>query len=53
MDAINFRDPIPPYQPGELVGDKPTYPVNARVEGDFLYVRDSEGNIIQGKQVDN
>lgn len=38
--------------PGELVGPEPTYPTNATVVKDFLYLRDEKGNLIPGRQVD-
>ncbi|XZK40344.1 hypothetical protein ACSXCO_14990 (plasmid) [Clostridium perfringens] len=34
-----IRDLIPKVSSGELIGDKPTFPTNATVKGDFLYVR--------------
>ncbi|MCG4558013.1 M14 family zinc carboxypeptidase, partial [Clostridium perfringens] len=37
--------------PGDSVGSKPTFPVNAQVKGDFLYLRDANGNQIAGRSV--
>ncbi|NGT82858.1 SH3 domain-containing protein [Clostridium perfringens] len=42
---------IPNVNPGDLVGSKPTFPVNAQVKGDFLYLRDANGNQISGRTV--
>ncbi|EJT5915410.1 TPA: SH3 domain-containing protein [Clostridium perfringens] len=42
---------IPSVNPGDLVGNKPTFPVNAQVKGDFLYLRDENGNPISGRTV--
>ena len=43
---------------GHTTSDDPTptvfsYPNNAQVKGDFLYVRDSNGNILSGHRVDD
>ena len=42
---------IPSVNPGDSVGSKPTFPVNAQVKGDFLYLRDANGNQIAGRSV--
>lgn len=42
---------IPSVNPGDLVGSKPTFPANAQVKGDFLYLRDENGNQISGRTV--
>lgn len=39
---------IPNVNPGDLVGSTPTFPINAVVKGDFLYLRDANGNQILG-----
>ncbi|MDK0981226.1 SH3 domain-containing protein [Clostridium perfringens] len=44
---------IPDVNPGDIVGDSPTFPTNAKVVGDELYLRDEEGNIIHGRSVDD
>ena len=44
---------IPNVNPGDIVGDSPTFPTNAKVVGDELYLRDEEGNIIPGRSVDD
>lgn len=36
---------------GEIIGQGPSYPVNARIQGDVLYLRDGNGNQIQGRSV--
>ena len=38
---------------GEIVPGGRTYPPNAQVVGDDLYIRDASGNRIAGRQVDN
>lgn len=43
---------LPNIIPGELVLGGFTYPNNAQLIGDFLYVSDFYGNIISGRQVD-
>ncbi|MGU8578217.1 SH3 domain-containing protein [Clostridium perfringens] len=42
---------IPNVNPGEIVGSTPTFPPNAVVKGDFLYLRDVNGNQISGRTV--
>lgn len=42
---------IPNVNPGDLVGSTPTFPINAVVKGDFLYLRDANGNQISGRTV--
>lgn len=42
---------IPNINPGEIVGSTPTFPPNAVVKGDFLYLRDENGNQIPGRTV--
>ena len=42
---------IPNVNPGEIVGSTPTFPPNAVVKGDFLYLRDANGNQISGRTV--
>ncbi|EGT5620098.1 bacteriocin [Clostridium perfringens] len=42
---------IPNINPGEIVGSTPTFPPNAVVKGDFLYLRDANGNQISGRTV--
>lgn len=42
---------IPNVNPGEIVGSAPTFPPNAVVKGDFLYLRDANGNLIPGRSV--
>ena len=42
---------IPNVNPGEIVGSTPTFPPNAVVKGDFLYLRDANGNQIPGRTV--
>ncbi|MDK0785060.1 polymorphic toxin type 44 domain-containing protein [Clostridium perfringens] len=42
---------IPNVNPGDLVGSTPTFPTNAVVKGDFLYLRDANGNQISGRTV--
>lgn len=42
---------IPNVNPGEIVGSTPTFPTNAVVKGDFLYLRDANGNQISGRTV--
>lgn len=44
---------IPNVNPGDIVGDSPTFPTNAKVVGDELYLRDEKGNIIHGRSVDD
>ena len=44
---------IPDVNPGDIVGDSPTFPTNAKVVGDELYLRDEEGNIIHGRSTDD
>ncbi|MGU8520973.1 SH3 domain-containing protein, partial [Clostridium perfringens] len=44
---------IPNVSSGDLVGSTPTFPTNAKVIGDTLYLRDEEGNIIHGRSVDD
>ncbi|MGU8479173.1 SH3 domain-containing protein, partial [Clostridium perfringens] len=44
---------IPDVNPGDIVGDSPTFPTNAKVVGDTLYLRDEEGNIIPGRSTDD
>ena len=39
---------IPNVNPGDLVGSTPTFPINEVVKGDFLYLRDANGNQILG-----
>ncbi|MBK1810543.1 SH3 domain-containing protein [Clostridium sp. YIM B02505] len=43
----------PDIKPGEIVSGGFTYPNNAQVVGDVLYLRDANGNVISGRQVDN
>ncbi|MDM0464786.1 SH3 domain-containing protein [Clostridium perfringens] len=42
---------IPNVSSGDLVGSTPTFPPNAVVRGDFLYLRDVDGNQIPGRTV--
>ncbi|MDZ5255151.1 SH3 domain-containing protein [Clostridium sp. LIBA-8841] len=42
---------IPNVGSGDLVGSTPTFPTNAVVRGDFLYLRDVNGNQIPGRTV--
>ncbi|ELC8333028.1 hypothetical protein QYB80_003045 [Clostridium perfringens] len=42
---------IPNVSSGDLVGSTPTFPPNAVVRGDFLYLRDANGNLIPGRSV--
>ncbi|HAT4186711.1 TPA: SH3 domain-containing protein [Clostridium perfringens] len=42
---------IPNVSSGDLVGSTPTFPTNAVVRGDFLYLRDVNGNQIPGRTV--
>ena len=42
---------IPNVNPGEIVGSTPTFPPNAVVKWDFLYLRDANGNQISGRTV--
>lgn len=42
---------IPNVSSGDLVGSTPTFPPNAVVKGDFLYLRDANGNQISGRTV--
>lgn len=42
---------IPNVSSGDLVGSTPTFPPNAVVRGDFLYLRDVDGNQIPGRIV--
>lgn len=44
---------IPDVNPGDIVGDSSTFPTNAKVVGDELYLRDEEGNIIPGRSTDD
>ncbi|SUY44990.1 bacteriocin [Clostridium putrefaciens] len=43
----------PDVNPGEIVPGGFTYPNNAKLQGDFLYLRDSNKNMVSGRQVDN
>ncbi|GKU26378.1 hypothetical protein CFOLD11_32050 [Clostridium folliculivorans] len=43
----------PDIKPGQIVSGGFTYPNNAQVVGDVLYLRDANGNVISGRQVDN
>lgn len=45
------NDIIPNVSSGDLVGSTPTFPTNAVVRGDFLYLRDVNGNQIPGRTV--
>ncbi|MBU3221055.1 M14 family zinc carboxypeptidase, partial [Clostridium algidicarnis] len=40
-------------KPGELVPGGFTYPNNAKLQGDFLYLRDANKNMVSGRQVDD
>ena len=42
---------IPNVSSGDLVGSTPTFPPNVVVRGDFLYLRDVDGNQIPGRTV--
>ncbi|NRY59671.1 CHAP domain-containing protein [Clostridium beijerinckii] len=42
-----------PSEPSDPTQSGFTYPNNAQVSGDFLYVRDSSGSIIPGRRVDD
>ena len=42
---------IPDVKPGDIAGLTPTAPTNAVVQGDFLYLRDANGNQIPGRTV--
>lgn len=48
-----IRDLIPKVNSGELIGDKPTFPTNATVKGDFLYVRAEDTEKIEGRFVND
>lgn len=48
-----IRDLIPKVSSGELIGDKPTFPTNATVKGDFLYVRSADTEKIEGRFVND
>ncbi|PPK43900.1 M14 family zinc carboxypeptidase [Clostridium algidicarnis] len=43
----------PNVNPGEIVQGGFTYPNNAKLQGDFLYLRDANKNMVSGRQVDN
>ncbi|QAA31097.1 M14 family zinc carboxypeptidase [Clostridium manihotivorum] len=43
----------PDIKPGEIVSGGFTYPNNAQIVGDSLYIRDENGNTIAGRQTDN
>ncbi|PPK44663.1 amidase domain-containing protein [Clostridium algidicarnis] len=43
----------PNVNPGELVPGGFTYPNNAKLQGDFLYLRDANKNMVSGRQVDD
>ncbi|MBU3205282.1 hypothetical protein [Clostridium algidicarnis] len=43
----------PDVNPGEIVPGGFTYPNNAKLQGDFLYLRDANKNMVSGRQVDD
>lgn len=44
-----IKDMIPKVNSGDLVGIKPTFPTNATIKGDFLYVRTEDSEQVEGR----
>ncbi|MGU8435448.1 glycoside hydrolase family protein [Clostridium perfringens] len=44
-----IKDMIPKVNSGDLVGIEPTFPTNATVKGDFLYVRTENSEQVEGR----
>ena len=44
-----IKDMIPKVNSGDFIGNEPTFPTNATVKGDFLYVRTENSEQVEGR----